>query len=150
MQEELKVPLEMRKKRRFGNSTNSSQRRRAESINDVWSWDFIFARTVTGKQLKWLVIVDEFTCENLCLDVGYNFTSECVIERLAGLAKQRGIHRIIRSDNGPELVAEKLRSWLTKSGGGHALHLTWQPLGERIRRKLQQPIPRRVFGIGSL
>ena len=113
MQEGLKVPVKKRKKRRLGNSKNSSQRRRAETINDVWSWDFIFDRTVTGKQLKWLVIVDEFTRENLCLDVGYNFTSDDVIERLAGLARQRGLPRYIRSDNGPELVAEKLQSWLS-------------------------------------
>lgn len=111
-QEGLKVPMKKRKKRRMGNSGNSSQRRRAETVNDVWSWDFIFDRTATGKQLKWLVIVDEFTRENLCLDVGYNFTSEDVIERLAGLAKQRGLPRFIRSDNGPELIAENLRTWL--------------------------------------
>lgn len=111
-QEGLKVPVKKRKKRRLGNSRNASHRRRAETANEVWSWDFIFDRTVTGKQLKWLVIVDEFTRENLCLDVGYNFTSEDVIDRLASLAKTRGLPKYIRSDNGPELIAEGLRAWL--------------------------------------
>lgn len=111
-QEGLKVPVKKPKKRRLGDSNNSSQRRRAESANEVWCWDFIFDRTPAGKQLKWLVIVDEFTRENLCLDVGYNFTSEDVIDRLASLAKTRGMPKFIRSDNGPELIAEKLRVWL--------------------------------------
>ena len=49
---------------------------------------------------------------------GQNFTSEAVIERLAGLAKQRGLPRLIRSEDGPKPVAEKLRSWLTNLGVG--------------------------------
>ena len=69
-QEGLKVPMKKRKKRRLGTSENSIGRRAAEHMNHVWSWDFIFDRTASGKQLKWLVIIDEFTRENLCLDVG--------------------------------------------------------------------------------
>jgi putative transposase len=56
-QEGLKVPIKKRKKRRLGTSSNSTQRRRAEGINDVWSWDFVFDRTVSGKQLKWLGVL---------------------------------------------------------------------------------------------
>ena len=113
-QEGLKVPVKKRKKRRLGSSDNSSQRRRAKAPNQVWSWDFIFDRTESGKALKWLVIIDEFTRENLCLEVGYNFTSEDAIECLRILAVTRGMPKFIRSDNGPELVAERLRSWLGK------------------------------------
>ena len=113
-QEGLKVPVKKRKKRRLGNSKNSVKRRQSTHVNEVWSWDFIFDRTATGKQLKWLVIVDEFTRENLCLDVGYNFTSEDVIHRLAKLSATRGLPKYIRSDNGPELIAVELRAWLEK------------------------------------
>lgn len=112
-QEGLKVPVKKRKKRQLGSSENSSQRLRAEHPNHVWSWDFIFDHTVTGKQLKWLVIGDEFTRENLCLEVGYGFTSEDVINQLATLARQRGMPKHIRSDNGPEFIAQRLRKWLS-------------------------------------
>ena len=61
---------------------------------------------------QWLVIVDEFTRENLCLEVGYNFTSNDIIDELAKLSATRGLPQFIRSDNGPELIAEKLRGWL--------------------------------------
>lgn len=111
-QEGLKVPVKKRKKRRLGRSENSSQRLRAERPNHVWSWDFIFDRTATGRQLKWLVIGDEFTRENLCLEVGYGFTSEDVIGQLSTLARQRGMPKYIRSDNGPEFIAERMRKWL--------------------------------------
>ena len=94
------------------NSNNSAQRHVAEHPNHVWSWDFIFDRTAFGKQLKWLAIMDEFTRENLCLDVGYGFTSEDVIERLVALSAERGLPKFIRSDNGPEFIAASLREWL--------------------------------------
>ena len=113
-QEGLKVPMKKRKKRRLGNKNNSAQRLAAEHINHVWSWDFIFDRTASGKQLKWLVIIDEFTRENLCLDVGYGFKSEDVIERLVAISAERRLPKFIRSDNGPEFIAGPLRDWLAK------------------------------------
>ena len=111
-QEGLKVPVKKRKKRRLGNSSNSIQQQSAQHMNHVWSWDFIFDRTALGKQLKWLTIIDEFTRENLCLDVGYGFKSEDVIDRLAALTAKRGLPKLIRSDNGPEFIAGSLRQWL--------------------------------------
>jgi len=113
-QEGLKVPVKKRKKRRLGNSTNASHRRRAEYPNHVWSWDFIFDRTARGKLLKWLVIVDEFTREDLCLEVEYNITSQDVIDHLAELSSTRGFPKYIRSDNGPEFVAVGIRDWLNE------------------------------------
>ena len=117
-------PHEKRKKRRLGNSVNSIQRLSAEHINHVWSWDFIFDRTVSGKQLKWLTVIDEFTRENLCLDVGFSFKSEDVIDRLAAIATERGLPKFIRSDNGPEFIASALRDWLAnlEVGTNQAVH----------------------------
>ena len=113
-QEGPKVPVKKRKKRRLGKSSNSAQRLAAEHINHVWSWDFIFDRTASGKQLKWLVIIDEFTRENLCLEVGYGFKSEDVIDCLVAISMKRRLPKVIRGDNGPEFIAEPLREWLGK------------------------------------
>ena len=113
-QEGLKVPMKKRKKRRLGKNSNSIGRRAAEHINHVWSWDFIFDRTASGKQLKWLVIIDEFTRENLCLEVGYGFKSEDVIACLVAISARRGLPKFIRSDNGSEFIAVSLRAWLKK------------------------------------
>ena len=115
-QEGFKVPKKKRKRRRLGDSSNSIQRRRAEGINDVWSWDFIFDRTIGGRPLKWLVILDEFTRENLCLEVEHSMTSEDIINLLAKLFKGRGVPKHIRSDNGPEFIAKALKGWLGKLG----------------------------------
>lgn len=114
--EGLKVPMKKRKKRRLGNSSNGVLRRQAEHLNDVWSWDFIFDRTARGKQLKWLGILDEYTRENLSLEVEHNMTSEDVIDILAKLFAERGLPKHIRSDNGPEFIANAIQDWLGKLG----------------------------------
>jgi len=64
--------------------------------------------------LKWLTIVDEFTHENLCLEVEHNMTSETVINYLHDLFLTRGLPRHIRSDNGPEFMATAIRRWLAR------------------------------------
>ena len=116
--EGLKVPVKKRKKRRLGSSANGCHRRRAESPNDVWCWDFVFDRTASGSQLKWLSVVDEYTRECLALKVDRGITSRDVIDTLAELFAMRGVPRYIRSDNGPEFIAQTLRHWLKLVGVG--------------------------------
>jgi transposase InsO family protein len=114
--EGLKVPQKRRKRRRLGTSENGCHRRRAEHRDDVWCWDFVFDRTASGSQLKWLSIVDEHTRECLALKVARGITSEDVIDTLAELFAMRGVPRHIRSDNGPEFVAAAIRRWLGQVG----------------------------------
>ena len=80
----------------------------------MWCWDFVFDRTASGSQLKWLSVGDEYTREGLALKVDRGITSEDVIDTLAGLFAMRGVSRHIRSDNGPEFVAKALRHWHEK------------------------------------
>ena len=110
--EGLKVPQKKRKRRRLGTSENGCHRRRAEHVNDVWCWDFIFDRTTSGSQLKWLTIEDEFTRESLALKVDRSIRSEDVIDTLAELFAMRGVPGHVRSDNGPEFIAHAIRRWL--------------------------------------
>ena len=83
--EGLKVPVKRGKKRRLGSSANGCHRRRAEAPNDVWCWNFVFDRTASGSQLKWLSVVDEYTRECLALKVDRGITSENVIDTLSEL-----------------------------------------------------------------
>ena len=105
-QEGLKVPRKKRKRRSLGVSANACHCRRAERKDYVWTWDFVFDRTTGGSALKWLSIVDEFTRECLTLKVARSITSEDVIDALAELFAMRGAPQHIRSDNGPEFVAQ--------------------------------------------
>lgn len=111
-QEGLKVPQKQHKKRRLGHSDNSCVRRKAEHKDHVWTWDFIHDRTTDGRPLKWLSIVDEYTRECLALQVERGITSRRVIDVLAERFRIRGVPKHIRSDNGPEFIAQAIRQWL--------------------------------------
>ena len=72
--------------------------------------------THDGRALRILVLLDEYTRECLALRVARRLGSLQVIETLADAMLARGIPEHIRSDNGPEFIAEELRTWLGKVG----------------------------------
>lgn len=110
--EGLKVRQKRRQQRAPGASANACHVRRAERQDQVWTRDFAFDRTETGTTLKWLSIVDEYTRECLALKVARSLTSEDVLDTLAELFAMRGVPQAIRSDNGPEFIAQAIREWL--------------------------------------
>lgn len=110
--EGLKVRQKPKKKRSRGVAKNSCTGFKADRMNHVWCWDFIFDRTAKGQSLKWLSIVDEYTRRCITLDVSRNMTSEDVINRLAELFTIYGVPEHIRSDNGPEFIAKAIQQWL--------------------------------------
>jgi putative transposase len=112
----LNVPRQQRKKRRLGHSGNGCTRRRAESKDQVWAWDFIHDRTSDGRPPKWLSVVDEYTRECLALEVGRSMTAAAAVAVPGRLAAERGAPGHIRSDNGPEFIARAIRRWLERAG----------------------------------
>ena len=113
----LKVPKKQHKSRRLlGGGENGCTRRRAEYPGHVWSYDFAMDQTEDGKRLKMMPVVDEYTRECLSLEGQRSIKAEGVIDTLRRLFVERGEPDYIRSDNGPEFVAEALKEWLALSG----------------------------------
>ena len=71
-------------------------------------------RTYNGIKFRILNVMDEFTRECLALKVDRSLTSHNVIEVLTDLFIERGVPVHIRSDNGPEFIAKRVRDWLEK------------------------------------
>lgn len=113
--EGLKVTKNSRFKRAKGSDKNACDKRPATHRNDVWALDFTFDRLENGRQLKWLVVEDEFTRE-VKLSVGTKFRASDVKAALAALIKERGLPNAIRCDNGSEFVERDLVSWLAWLG----------------------------------
>ncbi len=84
--------------------------------NHVWSYDFVADRTHDGKAFRMLCIIDEFSRESLAIRVARKLKATDVIEALCELFVSRGIPAHIRSDNGPEFIAEALRDWIATVG----------------------------------
>ena len=114
---DLKVPAGRRRKRqRLGSSENSVARRRAEYPGHLWSYDFAMDATEDGRRLKMMPVVDEYSRECLALEVERSITSQEVVKTLDRLFTERGAPRFIRSDNGPEFIAQAVKRWLAASG----------------------------------
>jgi transposase InsO family protein len=60
-EEGLKLPEKQAKKRRLWLSGGSCIRLRAEHRNHVWSYDFVEDRTIDGRKVRFLNILDEYT-----------------------------------------------------------------------------------------
>ncbi len=114
--EGLKVPAKQPKKGRLWLNDGSCIRLRPERPNHVWSYDFVQDRTHDGRVFRTLNILDEFTKEALMIRVDRKLNSVDVVDALTDLFILRGPPAYVRSDNGPEFVAEKVRSWISAVG----------------------------------
>jgi transposase InsO family protein len=110
--EGLRVPRKNRRKRRLGVSANGIERRKAMHRNDVWCWDFVEDSDFLGRPLRFLTLVDEYTRECLLLEAERSMTGERIRDLIAEVFKERGAPRHLRSDNGSEFIATKLKQFL--------------------------------------
>ncbi len=110
--EELQLTRRKRRKRRYG--PKGEVIHKAERRNHVWSYDFVEDRTEQGNKLRILAVMDEFTRESLAILVDRSIASVQVINLLEWLFLVRGAPEYIRSDNGPEFVAQAVQEWLAQ------------------------------------
>ena len=108
------MPQKQPKRRRLWFNDGSCVRLRPAHRDHVWSYDFVQARTHDGRAFRMLTIVDEFTRECLAIDVARKLTSEDVLERLSDLFIRRDVPDFVRSDNGPEFAAKRVKDWLER------------------------------------
>ena len=115
-QEGLKVPKKQPKRRRLWLNDGSCIRLRPGYKDHVWSYDFVMARTSDGRAFRILTVLDEYTRECLAMRVDRHISSQDVIDQLYELFLLRGVPEHIRSDNGPEFTAKRVRDWLAELG----------------------------------
>ena len=114
--EGLKVPYKQPKRGRLWLNDGSCIRLKPMHRNHVWSYDFVHHRTDDGKAFRMLNILDEHSRECLAIRINRKLNSTDVIDTLTDLFILRGVPDYIRSDNGPEFVAEAVRKWINLVG----------------------------------
>ena len=72
---------------------------RPDAANAVWSMDFVFDRSVEGRAIKCLTIVDDATHESVAIVPEHSISGMYVTRILDDLAATRGIPQVIRTDN---------------------------------------------------
>lgn len=111
-----KASLQVPKKRRRRVPLRAARPTPANETNHVWCYDFVFDTCANGQQFKCLTVVDEYTRECLAIDVASSIRSERVIEVLGRLIAAHGAPTFVRSDNGPEFIAQAVQDWLKNEG----------------------------------
>ena len=114
--EGLKVPQKQPKKARLWLNDGSCVRLRPEYRNHVWSYDFVHCRTDDGKAFRTLNLIDEFSRECLAIKVDRKLNSMNVISTLTDQFILQDFPVFIRSDNGPQFVAQAVRDWIAAVG----------------------------------
>lgn len=79
--------------------------------NQVWSMDFMHDSLWDGRRFRLLNIVDDFNRQVLWIESDSSLPADRVIRVLDNLKESRGLPRMIRVDNGPELISTKLDIW---------------------------------------
>jgi len=103
-----------------GAARNAAWNLAASRPNQIWSYDFMAARTRSGASLRILNVVDEYTRLALTSRVDRSIGAAEVIAELERLFARHGKPQLLRSDNGREFIAASLADFLAGHGVGQA------------------------------
>lgn len=84
--------------------------------NERWSMDFVSDRLSSGRRLRILNVVDDFTRECVLQVVDYGISGVRITQALARLAESRPLPPVIVCDNGPEFTSKAMFLWTKVRG----------------------------------
>lgn len=113
-QEKLNLPKKRPPKTRAKSTVGIVPK--ATRANQIWTYDFVFDQSLSGKSLKMLTLIDEFTRECLAVEAGVSIKSERVRQILEKVCLGRGKPELMRSDNGSEFIGQAVGGWLQENG----------------------------------
>ena len=93
----------------------------ARNINEVLSMDFVSDSLSSGRRIKCLTVVDDFSKESVDITVDYGISGQYVTRVLDQVARFRGYPAAVRTDNGPEFTSRAFLAWTYKNGIRHIM-----------------------------
>ncbi len=105
-----------RRRRRKGLATERLPLLRPAAPNLTWSMDFVMDALSSGRRIKCLTCVDDFTKECLTISVAFGISGLQVTRILDNIALFRGYPATIRTDQGPEFTCRALDQWAFEHG----------------------------------
>ena len=86
------------------------------AMNQAWAMGFQFDASAVGRRIKCLNVIDEQGRFCLAIRVGRPCKAKDVVAVLRDLSSLYPASRFIRSDNGPEIIANALWWWCQSRG----------------------------------
>jgi putative transposase len=105
-----------RRKKRHGVAVERQVLALPSGPNQVWSMDFVSDALASGRRIKVLTIVDDFSKESVDLAVDFGISGHYVTRVLDQAARFRGYPKAIRTDQGPEFTGQALDQWACLHG----------------------------------
>jgi putative transposase len=84
--------------------------------NEVWSMDFVFDELANGRRVKTLTVVDDCSKEAVQIAVDTSIPALYVTRLLDQVKVERGLPKVIRTDNGPEFAGRTMQNWAARNG----------------------------------
>lgn len=81
------------------------------NLNQGWSMDFMCDSLVDGRRFRLLNVIDDYNRESLAIEIDTSLPALRVIRTLQRLIEMRTKPQVIRVDNGPEFISDKLQQW---------------------------------------
>jgi putative transposase len=106
-------------KRRKGRKKATGTRQplpKPDSINQVWSLDFMSDAFTDGRRFRVLGVMDQCSRECLVIAADTSMPGLRVVRELDLLVQVRGKPGVIVSDNGPELTSRAVLIWAAQNG----------------------------------
>jgi putative transposase len=79
--------------------------------DSVWSADFVSDALICGRRFRLFNIVDDFNREVVHIEADTSITSERLVRVFERLRQERGLPKVLRTDNGPVFLGEAFISW---------------------------------------
>ena len=78
--------------------------------------DFVFDELANGRRVKTLTVVDDCSKEVVQIAVDTSIPALYVTRVLDQVKAERGLPKVIRTDNGPEFAGRTMQTWAAKNG----------------------------------
>ena len=118
---ELNLQLR-RKKKKTSYQRATNKIKQVVKPNQRWSMDFLSDSISTGRRIRILSIIDEYSRECLALEADTSLSGERVCRVLETICKEKGYPETIITDNGPEFRSKQFAKWLNHN------KINWHPI----------------------
>ena len=85
-------------------------------VNERWSMDFVSDALSSGRKIRTLTIVDDYSRKCHRLEVDTSIGGARVVRVLNEIAQGEGLPELITIDNGPEFISKALDNWAYQRG----------------------------------
>ena len=85
-------------------------------VNERWSMDFVSDALSSGRKIRTLTIVDDYSRKCHRLEVDTSIGGQRVVRVLNEIAQGEGLPELITIDNGPEFISKALDAWAYQRG----------------------------------